>query len=50
MQRGSLQMWMAPMGIGDHPSQDGGGAGVGGRVRHPARYYARCARAPKIGD
>ena len=30
MQRGSLQMWMAPMGIGDHPSQDAGGQGSGG--------------------
>ena len=29
MQRGSLQMWMTPMGIGDHPSQDGGGSGEG---------------------
>jgi len=47
MQRGSLQMWMAPMAIGDIPAKM---AGVGGRVRHPARYYARCARAPKIGD
>ena len=47
MQRGSLQMWMAPMGIGDHPSQDGGGSGGGCAIRLD---IMPAARAPKIGD
>jgi hypothetical protein len=41
-------MWMAPMGIGAIPAKmAGGGRGVGGTVRHPAKYCARSARAPK---
>ena len=43
----AYKMWMAPMGgIGAIPAKMAGGRGWG-RMRHPARYCARDARAPK---